>query len=608
MGITQGTCALRKGVKNMLRKLMRSIRECKKYTLITPLLIIGEVVMEIMMPLTIVRLVGYIRVATGTGSMKYVIICGVQLLCMALISLFFGALAGKTAAKASTGFAKNLRHDLFVSVQNFSFSNIDKFSTSSLITRMTTDVNNVQMSFMMIIRTAVRAPLMMISAIIAAFSLHPTLPWLFVVVVPLLAFALGMIIKVAMPLFNRVFKKYDALNASIQENVKGMRVVKAYVREDYECEKFNTAANEVKKEFTRAEKVVALNLPVMTFFMHVNMLVIAFFGAKLIIACGGDTAVPGGINVETLSSLLTYSMQVLMSLMMCSMIFVQIAISVESARRIVEVLDEKAEIVSPANAITEIADGSFEFQNVSFKYHKNAENFVLSDINLKIASGSTVGIMGVTGSAKTSLINLLPRLYDATEGAVYVGGKNVKEYDIVALRDEISVVLQKNLLFSGTIAENLRWGNPDATDEDLVAACKIAQADEFVRSFPDGYHSHIEQGGSNVSGGQKQRLCIARAILKKPKVLIFDDSTSAVDTKTDALIRKGLKEQIPNTTKIIIAQRVASVMDADVILIMEGGKIAAQGTHEQLMQTYPPYREMYEVQNRAALNKEGGEA
>ncbi|MBE7090768.1 MAG: ABC transporter ATP-binding protein [Clostridiales bacterium] len=588
----------------MLRKLARSIRDVKKPAILTPILIVGEVVMEIMMPLTIVRLVGYIRAAEGTGSMKYVIICGVQLLCMALISLLFGALAGKTAAKASTGFAKNLRHDLFVSVQNFSFSNIDKFSTSSLITRMTTDVNNVQMSFMMIIRTAVRAPLMMISAIIAAFSLHPTLPWLFVVVVPLLGLALGMIIKVAMPLFNRVFKKYDALNASIQENVKGMRVVKAYVREDHECEKFGTAAEEVKREFTRAEKVVALNMPVMNFFMHVNMLVIAFFGAKLII--NGNPSVAGSINVETLSSLLTYSMQVLMSLMMCSMIFVQIAISVESARRIVEVLDEKAEIVSPQNPITEIADGSFAFENVSFKYQKGAEKYVLSDINLTVPSGSTVGIMGVTGSAKSSLVSLLPRLYDATEGAVYVGGKNVKEYDIVALRDAISVVLQKNLLFSGTIAENLRWGNPNATDEELVAACKIAQADEFIRTFPEGYASHIEQGGTNVSGGQKQRLCIARAILKKPKILIFDDSTSAVDTKTDAFIRKGLKEQIPNTTKIIIAQRVASVMDADVILIMEGGKIAAQGTHGELMQTFPPYREMYEAQNR--VNEEGGEA
>ncbi len=588
----------------MLRKLARSVRDVKRPAILTPILIVGEVVMEIMMPLTIVRLVGYIRAAEGTGSMKYVIICGVQLLCMALISLLFGALAGKTAARASTGFAKNLRHDLFLSVQNFSFSNIDKFSTSSLITRMTTDVNNVQMSFMMIIRTAVRAPLMMISAIIAAFSLHPTLPWLFVVVVPLLGFALGMIIKVAMPLFNRVFKKYDALNASIQENVKGMRVVKAYVREDHECEKFGVAAEEVKREFTRAEKVVALNMPVMNFFMHINMLVIAFFGAKLII--NGNSSVAGSINVETLSSLLTYSMQVLMSLMMCSMIFVQIAISVESARRIVEVLDEKAEIVSPDNAATEIADGSFAFENVSFKYQKGAEKYVLSDINLSVPSGSTVGIMGVTGSAKSSLVSLLPRLYDATEGAVCVGGKNVKEYDIVALRDAISVVLQKNLLFSGTIAENLRWGNPNATDEELVEACKIAQADEFIRSFPDGYQSHIEQGGSNVSGGQKQRLCIARAILKKPKILIFDDSTSAVDTKTDALIRKGLKEQIPNTTKIIIAQRVASVMDADVILIMEGGKIAAQGTHGELMQNFTPYREMYQAQNR--VNEEGGEA
>ncbi|MBR2617611.1 MAG: ABC transporter ATP-binding protein [Clostridia bacterium] len=588
----------------MLRKLARSVRDVKKPAILTPILIVGEVVMEIMMPLTIVRLVGYIRAAEGTGSMKYVIICGVQLLAMALISLLFGALAGKTAAKASTGFAKNLRHDLFVSVQNFSFSNIDKFSTSSLITRMTTDVNNVQMSFMMIIRTAIRAPLMMISAIIAAFSLHPTLPWLFVVVVPLLGLALGMIIKVAMPLFNRVFKKYDALNASIQENVKGMRVVKAYVREDHECEKFGNAAEEVKREFTRAEKVVALNMPVMNFFMHVNMLVIAFFGAKLII--NGNPSVAGSINVETLSSLLTYSMQVLMSLMMCSMIFVQIAISVESARRIVEVLDEKAEIVSPQNPITEIADGSFAFENVSFKYQRGAEKYVLSDINLSVPSGSTVGIMGVTGSAKSSLVNLLPRLYDATEGAVYVGGKNVKEYDIVALRDAISVVLQKNLLFSGTIAENLRWGNPNATDEELVAACKIAQADEFIRTFPDAYESHIEQGGTNVSGGQKQRLCIARAILKKPKILIFDDSTSAVDTKTDAFIRKGLKEQIPNTTKIIIAQRVASVMDADVILIMEGGKIVAKGTHGELMQNFPPYREMYEAQNR--VSEEGGEA
>lgn len=588
----------------ILKKLMRSVREYKKYAILTPIFIVGEVAMEVSMPLITVKLVQHIREAVATsGSMKYVFIYGFLLLLMALTSLAFGAIAGTTCAKASSGFAKNLRRDIYCSVQDFSFSNIDKFSTTSLVTRLTTDVTNVEQSFMMIIRTAIRSPLMLIFSVVAAFSLHPKLPFIFVVIIPVLAFGFFMLFKKVRPLFTSVFKRYDKLNNSIQENIKGARVVKAYVREEYEMKKFDDAAEGVRSDFTHAEKIIALSSPMMNVAIYCAMIAIAFFGAKAIIACGGDTSHYGGINVEALSSLLMYSMQVLMSLMMLNMIMVTITLSAASARRIVEVLDENSDIVSPENALTTVADGSIQFENVSFKYNKHAEKFALSDINLKIESGQTVGVLGGTGSSKTTLVNLICRLYDVTEGCLKVGGKDVREYDLVTLRDAISVVLQKNVLFSGTIKENLRWGDPNATDEEIVTACKLAQADEFIQGFPDGYDTFIEQGGSNVSGGQKQRLCIARALLKKPKVLILDDSTSAVDTKTDALIRAGLKKFIPQTTKIIIAQRVASVQDADLIIMMENGKIEAMGNHEQLMEQGGSYREIYEMQNRVS---EGG--
>lgn len=517
------------------------------------------------------------------------------LIALAGLSLMFGALAGVHCSRASCGFAKNLRDALFQSSQEFSFENIDKFSTSSLVTRLTTDVTNVQQSFMMIIRTAIRSPFMFIFSIIMAFSVGGKMAWIFVIVVPILLFTLIMVARSAMPIFKKVFKKYDTLNGSIQENVQGMRVVKSFVREEHEAEKFNRASDDVRADFTRAEKILALNNPVMQLCMYSLMVGILFFGSRILISSGGQA-----FEIGNFSTLLTYGMQMLMSLMMISMIFVMLTMSAESMRRICEVLDEKPTIKNPENPVYSVENGSIEFKNVSFKYAQRAEKFALNNINLEIKSGQTVGIIGGTGSAKSTLISLIPRLYDTTEGEVLVGGINVKEYDVVSLRDAVSVVLQKNVLFSGTIKENLRWGNENATDEEMKHACQLACADEFIEKFPDKYDTYIEQGGSNVSGGQKQRLCIARALLKKPKILILDDSTSAVDTRTDALIRKAMREEIPDTTKLIIAQRISSVENADVIIILDDGKINAIGNHDSLLKDNEIYREIYTSQTKGA--------
>ena len=575
----------------MIKTLMGSIREYKKPSILTPILVSIEVIVECVIPFYIAKLINHIQ--NGT-DMSLILKYGLMLILLAFVSLFFGAMAGKTCATASCGFAKNLRHDLFYKVQGFSFTNIDKFSTSSLVTRLTTDISNVQMAYMMIIRIAVRSPMMFIFAMIMAFKMCPQLSTVYVALMPFLAFALFLIIKKAMPLFNSVFKKYDNLNNSIQENVKGMRVVKSFVREDYEKNKFGKASEEVCADFTKAERLVALNSPAMQIAMYAAMVIVSYFGAKLIISSGGSA-----MGVGDLSSLFTYGMQILSSLMMLSMIFVMITISNASRQRICEVLTEESTIENPKNPKTDVPDGSIDFNGVSFKYHAGAEKYALTDIDLHIKSGETIGIIGGTGSSKSSLIQLISRLYDATEGEVLVGGSNVKDYDIETLRNAVSVVLQKNVLFSGTIKENLRWGDMNATDEELVRVCKLAQADEFINTLPDGYDTHIEQGGTNVSGGQKQRLCIARALLKKPKIIIFDDSTSAVDTKTDALIRNALATEIPDTTKIIIAQRISSVQDADRIVVMEDGRINAVGTHEELLQSNEIYKEVYYSQNKA---------
>ena len=575
----------------MIKTLARSIREYKTLSILTPLLVTVEVIMECAIPFVIANLVNEMQAGCG---MDVIVRYGVELIIMAVISLVFGVAAGNTCATASTGFAKNLRKDMFYKIQDYSFENIDKFSVSSLVTRMTTDVFNVQMSFMMIIRVAIRSPLMMIFSFVMGFVMGGRLAMIFLVTIPLLTIGLILVVRAATPIFRQVFRKYDALNDSVQENVQAMRVVKSYVREDYEKKKFAAAAEDVCRDFTKAERIMAINSPMMQFCVYAGMVFVMTFGSYAVITSQGTE-----IAVGQMSAILTYSFQILMSLMMLSMVFTMISMSQESAERIVEVLGEKSSLTSPANALTEVKEGSVDFDNVSFKYSKKAERDALSGIDLHIKSGEVIGIMGGTGSSKSTLIQLIPRLYDVTEGSVKVGGHDVREYDLEALRNQVAVVLQKNVLFSGTIKDNLRWGNPDATDDEILEACKLAQADEFIQQFPDKYDTWIEQGGSNVSGGQKQRLCIARALLKKPKILILDDSTSAVDTKTDALIRKGFREFIPETTKIIIAQRVASVEDADRIIMMEGGRITAIGSHQELMQTCQVYRETYESQNRA---------
>ncbi|MBR2453852.1 MAG: ABC transporter ATP-binding protein [Clostridia bacterium] len=574
----------------MLKRLARCIGEFKRLAILTPVLIVGEAIIECLMPFIIATLINAIEDGAG---MDVVLKSGLTLLAMAAVSLGFGAAAGFTASKASAGFAKNLRRLIFSKIQGFSFENIDKFSSASLVTRMTTDVSNVQMSFMMIIRTAIRSPLMLIFSVVMAFIMGGQLAWLFAIVIPVLVFGLLMIAKFAMPAFRSVFRKYDKLNESIEENVAAMRVVKGFVRENYEKEKFSSAAENIRRDFTKAERIVAFNDPLMQFCIYFNMVFVMFVGAKLIIGNRGTT-----IFVGQLSAMLTYGVQVLMSLMMLSMIYVMITMSAESARRIDEVLCEKSAIVNPENPVLEVADGSVEFENVSFKYSAEAELFALSDINLTIKSGETVGIIGGTGSSKSTLVQLISRLYDTTVGSVKVGGVDVREYDLNVLRDSVAVVLQKNQLFSGTIKENLRWGNKNATDEELEAACKLACAHDFIVSFPDGYDTMIEQGGTNVSGGQKQRLCIARAMLKRPKILILDDSTSAVDTLTDAQIRRGFAEFIPETTKIIIAQRISSVQDSDKIIVMDNGRIVSVGTHDELLSSCDIYREVYEQQTR----------
>ena len=581
---------------NIIRVLKKSIREYKRDSILTPILVAFEALVECIIPLMVANLVN--KMQNGC-DLSVILKYGVILIIMACFSLLFGALAGITAANASAGFGKNLRKDLFMAVQNFSFENIDRFSASSLVTRMTTDVTNVQMAYMMIIRTVVRAPLMLIFSLVMGFIMGGPLAFIFLFTIPVLGIGLGLVIKKTMPLFRKVFKKYDNLNNSVQENINGIRVVKSFVREDFEMKKFNEAAEDVCADFTKAEKILALNNPMMQFCLYVVMIFVLTFGSYLVVNFGGAI-----IQVGQLSSLLTYSFQILMSLMMLSMIFVMVTISIESCERIVAVLEEKRTISNPENPIYEVNDGSIDFDDVSFKYSKRADRYALENINLHIKSGQTIGILGGTGSSKTSLVNLISRLYDVTEGEVKVGGVNVKDYDLVTLRDAVSVVLQKNVLFSGSIKDNLRWGNKDATDEEIEEACHLACADEFIEQFPDKYDTHIEQGGTNVSGGQKQRLCIARALLKKPKILILDDSTSAVDTKTDAIIRAGFKKFIPETTKIIIAQRVSSVQDADQIIIMNNGSIEAVGTHDELLASNPIYQEVYYSQNKGGEQDE----
>lgn len=580
----------------MIKRLSKSIREYKTVSIITPILMIGEVSLEAVIPYILAMLVNNIQAGCDLQTIaKY----GAILVALAAVSLCCGGFAGYTASKASAGFAKNLRHDLYQSIQSFSFANIDKFSTSSLVTRMTTDVGNVQMAYMMIIRIAVRAPLNFIFSVTMAYVMGGSLATLFVVVVPILVFGLFLIGKKALPSFKKVFKKYDKLNESIEENVMAMRAVKGFAREDYEKKKFKAAADDICGDFTKAERTVAWISPLFQACVYSVMAVVLFFGSKMIITTQGAS-----MNVGQLSAMLTYGFQILMSLNMLAVIYVMLTMSTESAERICEVLDEQSSLHNPENPVCEVKDGSIDFDDVSFKYSEKAEKFVLSDVDLHIKSGETVGILGGTGSSKTTLIQLMPRLYDVTEGSVKVGGVDVRDYDIETLRDSVAVVLQKNLLFAGTIKDNLRWGNKNATDEEIIEACKLAQADEFISTFPDGYDTWIEQGGANVSGGQKQRLCIARALLKKPKILILDDSTSAVDMKTDALIRKGFKDYIPSTTKIIIAQRVSSVQDADKIVILNSGKIEAIGTHDELLKTNKIYQEIYTQQTRGGAENE----
>lgn len=573
----------------MLKTLLNELKEYKKDSLKSPLYMAGEVAMEIIMPLLMAAIIDK---GVENENIKMVLFIGISMLVIASLSLTFGVLSGKYAASASAGFAKNLRKAMFDNIQEFSFSNIDKFSTAGLITRLTTDVTNVQNAYQMIIRMCVRAPFMLIGAMAMAISISPKLSCVFLGAIVFLSLVLFFIMKTVHPIFTNVFKKYDDLNSSVQENVNAIRVVKAYVREDYEIKKFHKASSNVYKLFVKAEKVLILNMPAMQFAMYTCILLISWLGAKMIVS--------NELTTGELMSFFTYIINILISLMMISMMFVMITMSKASAERIVEVIKEESDIANPENPIKEIKDGSIEFDNVNFAYKKESKNYVLSNVNLKINSGETIGILGGTGSAKSSLVQLIPRLYDVSTGSVKVSGIDVREYDLESLRDEVAMVLQKNVLFSGTIKENLRWGNENATDEELIRACQLAQADEFIKKFPDGYDTYIEQGGSNVSGGQKQRLCIARALLKKPKILILDDSTSAVDTKTDSLIRKAFKDEIPDTTKIIIAQRVSSIQDADKIIVLDEGIINGIGTHEELLINSDIYRDVYQSQMKGA--------
>lgn len=585
----------------MLKKLAKCLREYKKDTILTIICMVFEAAMEVLIPLLIAKFGTYVQPKGDLPpDTRGMIIVGCLMVGAAIVSLVAGMLGGKFCASASAGFAKNLRRDMYVNVQGFSFSNIDKFSSSSLVTRMTTDITNVQMAFMMLIRMAIRSPLLLVFSIIMSFTIDTTLPVIFFVSVPFLVFGIALITYKALPIFKRLFKRYDAMNESVQENIKGMRVVKAYVREDYESKKFSAVSDDLARQFTTAERILALNSPIMQVCVQGALLALCYFGAK-------KALIDGTINAFSLQSLTTYSFQILMALMMMSMIFVMLVMSLESARRIVEVLDEKSNLTNPEKPITEVKNGDVEFDDVSFKYSAAAEKFALENVNLKIKSGETVGILGGTGSSKTTLVNLISRLYDASEGSVKVGDVDVRDYDMEVLRKSVAVVLQKNTLFQGTIKENMRWGNENATDEEIVTACKLAQADEFISQFPNGYDTMIDQGGANVSGGQKQRLCIARALLTNPKVLILDDSTSAVDMKTDALLRAAFRKAIPDTTKIIIAQRVASVMDADKIVIMNNGKIDDVGTHEELLERSEIYREVYTSQNKTASAEGGNE-
>lgn len=602
----------------VVKTLAGSIREYKKPSILTPIFVALEVILECLIPWIMTLLLGAINYISGTAEnpdkivvaivdflsrggepnmLNIILYFGLVLVLMALLSLACGALSGRFCAVASSGFAKNLRKDMYYKIQDFSFSNIDKFSTSSLVTRLTTDVTNVEMAYMMIIRTAIRSPFMLIFSMIMAFTINAKIALIFLCTTPILAVGLILIMTKAVPFFNRIFHKYDTLNESVEENIRGMRVVKSYVREEYEKEKFGKASDSVRNDFVKAEKLIALNTPLMNFCVYAGLIAIYIVGSVVIINSKGSL-----LDWTELQSFMTYSFQMLMALMMLSMIMVMIIMSVASAKRIAEVINEQSSIVSPENAVTDVKDGSIEFKKVSFKYSEKAEKFALSDIDLTINSGETIGIIGSTGSSKTTLVQLIPRLYDVNEGTVCVAGVDVKNYDLEVLRNSVAMVLQKNVLFSGTIKENMRWGNKDATDEEIIRACKLAQADEFIQSFPEKYDTYIEQGGVNVSGGQKQRLCIARALLKKPKILILDDSTSAVDTKTDALIRKSFKEYIPETTKIIIAQRIASVQDADKILIMDCGTITAIGTHEELIKNNAIYQDLYYSQNKAGDN------